>query len=46
MVSSGYSGWYLAVQRVGTLQAGEQATVELGPRQTPVASLLRRHRQL
>ena len=46
MVSSGYSGWYLAVQRAGTLQAGEQATVEHGPRQTPVASLLRRHRQL
>lgn len=44
MVSSGYSGWYLAVQRSGTLQAGQQATLEPGPRQMPITTLLRRRR--
>ena len=44
MVSSGYSGWYLAVQRSGTLQAGHQATLEPGPRQMPITTLLRRRR--
>ena len=44
MVSSGYSGWYLAVQRAGTLQAGQHASHEHGPRQTAVTTLLRKRR--
>lgn len=44
MVNNGYSGWYLAVQTAGTLQAGEQAMLEHGPRQTLVTALLRKRR--
>ena len=46
MVQHERCGWYLAVEHTGTLCAGQHAQLEPGPRQTPVASLLRRHRHL
>lgn len=44
MVRSARCGWYLAVEQAGPLQAGQVATHIHGPRQTPVAALLRNRR--
>ncbi len=46
MVQHQRCGWYLAVEQAGTLRVGQHATHVYGARQTPVASLLRRHRHL
>ena len=40
MVLSGRSGFYLAVERAGHLQAGETFAVHPGPRETSIASAL------
>ena len=41
MVHSGHCGFYLAVDKSGTLQAGESFTLEPGPRQRSIAELFR-----
>jgi MOSC domain-containing protein YiiM len=40
MVTSGRSGWYLAVVRAGTLQAGQRFELHPGPRHLNVAQAL------
>jgi MOSC domain-containing protein YiiM len=37
MVQSGFSGWYLRVIKTGTVQAGDEITIEPGSRQISIA---------
>jgi MOSC domain-containing protein YiiM len=39
MVQSGYCGFYLAVDRPGTLEAGQSFELVAGPRETPLMAL-------
>jgi MOSC domain-containing protein YiiM len=39
MVQSGYCGFYLAVDRPGTVEAGQSFELVAGPRETPLMAL-------
>jgi MOSC domain-containing protein YiiM len=41
MVQSAWCGWYFSVREAGTVAAGEEFTIEAGPREVGVAELFR-----